>query len=566
MGMRSLVAFDTNHIKGYVFKTSRLKEIRGASSRLDHLNRIETVEIAQRTAPGAEKIYANGGSALFLVDTEKAELFGRTVQQRYRERTGNGASITYAVQPLPDIYDTYDIPKIMDAEIPEVLELLNRRLQVAGASNADPIALPSHPFLTPCSSCGVVYAEEAQPDPDDPENPDNRYCRVCVRKRREDHTIKDNISEIIQKISKGWSIPKEQLPNAVLWERILMVLKGHEYTLTANTERPKDFNIFADLIEGKKYLALIYADANGMGTAREKQQSLNELHDFAKEVDNAVFAAMGKAIATHLPVQNDLFPFDILLIGGDDIVMVVPADKAFQVAHTLADEFHKQTHEKYTLSVGVVLAPVKYPFNLQRTLAEEVLKAAKQAGSSNSKSQVEQANSDSQQALNSENNAKDPAYINFMVITGSTTLAYSKIYQTLHRKKLPHSSNSYEFYATMRPYRLDNLAKLLEYLRKGHKERLGRTKLHQLREAILKLNRTTTILEALATLRNWRPDERAFIEQFIDAYDTREQSQKHAETLFPWVHKPGKEASYETPLLDFIELYDFVAGEGGENV
>ena len=36
----SLIAFDTDHIKRYVFATEKLKEIRGASSLLDYLNRI----------------------------------------------------------------------------------------------------------------------------------------------------------------------------------------------------------------------------------------------------------------------------------------------------------------------------------------------------------------------------------------------------------------------------------------------------------------------------------------------------------------------------------------------
>ncbi len=43
------------------------------------------------------------------------------------------------------------------------------------------------------------------------------------------------------------------------------------------------------------------------------------------------------------PVQGNTFPFDILLVGGDDIVIVTPADKALQVAYTLAEQFHQLT-------------------------------------------------------------------------------------------------------------------------------------------------------------------------------------------------------------------------------
>lgn len=555
MGTKSLVAFDTNHIKRYVFGTSRLKEIRGASSLLDRLNRVETVDIAKATDPGAETIYANGGSALFLVDTAKAEQLGQAVQKCYRERTGGGASITYAVQPLPDIYDTRSIAEIMSAEIPDVLKLLSRRVQIAGVSHTNPIVSPSHPFLAPCSSCGVVYAEEIQLDSDDPENPDNRYCRVCLEKREENRKVRDDIPKIIQ-IS-----PKDPLSDKPLWEHMLGVLNKQKYDLSAKPKRPEDFNFFARFAQGKEYLGLIYADANGMGKTRENIKSLQELKTFAETVDSAVFEAVGRAIAKHLPVQQALFPFDILLIGGDDIVIVVPAAKALQVACTVAEEFFQQTQKKYTLSVGVVLAPVKYPFHLQQELADEVMKAAKKAGSTK---QIQQEEQTGQQASSNRNGAADPSYINFLVITGSTSLTYKDTFRNLQRKNLPYNKLD-EFYATMRPYRLDDFAKLLKYLDAGHKTRLGRTKLHQLREAILKLNRTTTILEALATLRNWRPDERTFIERFVDAYDTRDSQLKRTETLFPWVHRSGTKAIYETPLLDFIELYDFIAAEGGDN-
>src|SRR5579883_3484690 len=100
MGL-SLIAFDTDHVKRYVFGTDKLKEIRGASSLLDYLNRIVMRKYAKRF--GAEPVYAHGGSGLFLIETAQAEAFGQSIQQVYRAKTGGGASITYAVSPpLPE--------------------------------------------------------------------------------------------------------------------------------------------------------------------------------------------------------------------------------------------------------------------------------------------------------------------------------------------------------------------------------------------------------------------------------------------------------------------------------
>src|SRR5207245_2278957 len=125
--------------------------------------------------------------------------------------------------------------------------------------------------------------------------------------------------------------------------------------------------------------------------------------------------------------------------------------------------------------------------------------------------------------------------------TGNTSLSYKKQYADLRSKKTPQSDN--EFYATMRPYTLTELKWLLDQLELGKRGRLGRTKLHQLREAILQLNRTTTILEALALLRNWKKDERDLIKKMVQKFDTRLTSkQKQMGTLFPW-SLDGKESS-----------------------
>src|SRR5256885_12458059 len=139
---QSLIAFDTDHIKGYVFGTNRLKEIRGASSILDRLNRIETVRIAKDF--DAEKIYAHGGSALFIVDSDQAEALGKAVQKLYHEETGGGTSITYAIQVIPD----NDAPDIKKAEqlgenvtMADVLKLLRLRLRLA----KDSLHMPMQP-------------------------------------------------------------------------------------------------------------------------------------------------------------------------------------------------------------------------------------------------------------------------------------------------------------------------------------------------------------------------------------------------------------------------------------
>src|SRR5260370_20734616 len=98
----------------------------------------------RRVALGEEpkeiRSYANGGSGLFVLDSQKAVDFGKTVQKEYRKQTVGGASITYAVQALPDDVDHNNI---WDYPLENQLELLRYRLREAKDSPPDHIALPS---------------------------------------------------------------------------------------------------------------------------------------------------------------------------------------------------------------------------------------------------------------------------------------------------------------------------------------------------------------------------------------------------------------------------------------
>jgi hypothetical protein len=91
--------------------------------------------------------------------------------------------------------------------------------------------------------------------------------------------------------------------------------------------------------------------------------------------------------------------------------------------------------------------------------------------------------------------------------------------------------------------------------------------LHQLREAVLKFERSKamSVLDGLLILRNFRKDEEQdFLKELVNEYDWRETPQQAQQgTLFPWAldgerSKPGPLMYYRTPLLDFVELYDFV--------
>jgi hypothetical protein len=566
---KSLVAFDTDHIKHYVFATDRLKEIRGASSLLDKLNRIDMAAAAEGLQIQVDKIYTNGGAGLFIVESTDADAFGQEVQKRFHTKTNGGASVTYVKQDLPpDAPDNFE--EIKKFPLKPTLDLLRLKLREAKGHPPDSLPLPSHPFMSPCNSCGIAYAQQRWVDQSQP-GEIAYYCASCRTKQSEDNHVKGSIEKAL-KSSLSNQTMKE---NYSLWNRILTKLARIGYEGLSDKDeplpdRPEDFDTFRDFAASKEYLGLIYADGNNMGKQTEKLKTLAEYAEFANGIDDAIYEALAFAINEHLPIvtskdgKGRLFPFDILMLGGDDIVILTDASKAMEVALTAAQHFYKLTHMNNTLSAAVVLAPVKYPFGMVQNLAQSALKAAKKE-SARVRNEAEET-----EGLQTK---IDDTRINFMVITGGSL----KEYDDVLKEDYIREDDRNEFQATLRPYAPEDLAQLLSMIRDGQRLHLGRTKLHQLREAILKRNVTTSVLEGLATLRNWKENQRRFVLNQVYAFnkrytiapsDPKDPHNGFPRVTFPWFittkEHNRKERIYRTSLLDFVELYDFVSREADE--
>ncbi len=577
---KSLIALETNDRKGYVFQTDRLKEMRGASLLLDRLNRLTMVEIAREPSIDAELVYVNGGTGLFLIDDDKAYTFGKRVQRAFLESSGGGSSITYAVQRLP-ANAPEDREQLMMYDLGRELELLRYKLHEEKGRPHKIIAAPAHPFLRPCDACGLEYAKT--------NGLDQRgtrmvfYCASCKEKQDEDGRVGEGIEHLLkatyakrksqEKYNSDSALPVSEdktILQKLLWDRLFFYLEGTKYKYLFDdsqpiVERPNDFNAYHDLSGSKEYLGLVYADANNIGAKIETLTKLVEIRDLANQVDQAIQKATFSAIEKHLPLSlltenRALFPFDILLLGGDKVIMVTDASKAMDVSLTIAQEFRALTKNEHTLSVGVVLAPIKYPFGLLLGLAESTLDFAKRRSAD----------------VRLLSSAADDTNINFMTVSSGTLSNFDVVYSKMHRKR----ERNIEFYATLRPYTTDKLRHLLNAIRKGNRLNLGRNNLYRLREAVYKMNLTQSVADSLAILRNWQEVQQSYIVshvyQFGGLYqmphnDTHDPIGGFPRVTFPWFAddtsgKKGEEegAIYRTPLLDFVELYDFVFSESGE--
>ena len=501
-----LVAFDTDKIKQYVFRTSTLKEIRGASALLDRLNCSEMPQLV-----GGDCIYANGGGGLFVIDADDPQAPSRaiaSVEKLYTTATHSG-SITGAAVPMP----------ANPAEVKNALALVRHKLRAAKAASFAPQALVIHPLFRFCDVCGVEYAESDEQD--------EQVCRSCAAKRAENRTVQ----EVIVRWIGGERRTAEQ---DRLWPRLIAGLGAKGYPL-AGHDRPETFEDLGETSRPRGYMGLIYADGDNMGRIIEGIDSTAQLGKFSEAVDGALHDAVADAVAKHLKPGDDgaPLPFDVLLLGGDDLVMVTSAHKAMETAAHIVQKFADLTKDTWgqplSLSASVTLTHTSYPIGSLIQLADSGLKFAKRTAA--------------------ERRLKDPSYseglINFLVVNSPNHVEFSRYYRETLRAK----EGTSVLLRTMRPYTAGDVQGLLTRVRSAHKA--PRAKLEQLRAAVFKTRRQGRLDAMKAVLRTRGDEQRQTLFELVGKVEA-------AQLNLPWIKRP--EGGWTTPILDVVELLDFVDG------
>ena len=517
MGRKVLVSFDTDRIKEYVFATGKLKEIRGASAILDELNRLDMVEKAEEF--DAETIFANGGSGMFIVPEASTEALIHAVEKEYRLRTQT-CSITSATMELPDDFKNQDAVQCY-------LQTLAYRLRLQKDENALHQAILTHPFLRTCDSCGDQYASQSGTGAET-----ELLCGSCENKRDKNNKIQEDIEAVITGEAEEYLKHK-------LWHRVLLDLGREGYPMTGKN-RPEDFNDLGDMSEPKNYMGLIYADGDSMGKILESLNNFSEVKNFSEVVDNAIYQAVHEAILECLKPKDsgEYFPFDILMLGGDDLVMVTAAHKVVEVSMKITERFSELTEKRLgkrlTLSVGIAIAHVNFPFSSLLTLAEQALKFSKK---------------EAVKRKRRGQGTTNDGLINFIVLNNSNSLDFDHYHQETLRDE------DQDIYRTLRPYNLTDLRHVVKTIHKLKKESFPRGKIKELREAVFQ-SRNQSILEGLKFFssisssktegkKQWR-----MFQNFLSYFATNQKI-----SFFPW-YREGKD--YYTPFLDLIELYDFI--------
>ncbi len=484
-----LVSFDTDRIKDYVFATDRLREIRGASYLLTELNESLTEIEIRKISPNYRRVFFAGGSAAVLVPSEdEAKQVVRAIEDLYWRKTYTG-SITGTYIPLAPATDTSGFGKR--------IEMAALKLRQAKDEKARRTLMAIEPYTQPCAACERFPAVRVSPVDQQP------ICESCHAKRE----------------------------------------AFNEYRQKDDPSAPEDLNALGEVARPLGYVGFIYADGNRMGQWLNNMQSVEAYKAFATGVDGLISEAVNNAFDQHSH-RNNVAPYERLLVGGDDLMLVTAGDIALSVALDIAEKFERgsptvlksaelRDTKPLTLGVGVVLAHASFPIAAFQRLAAQLMKKAKQRCT--------------------EVTYQESA-IDFMVVTAAGSSDLSVLREEVLTEQafvFPHGDRRVRL--TQRPYTVPKARQLLEMIQRFRHENFPRSQLQFLYEGLFH-SQVEAVYRWGKVAGRARPEHRQLMEDFNKEFGDG------ASGLPPWRrdnNPPG--IDHTTALGDLIEIYQFVA-------
>ena len=280
---------------------------------------------------------------------------------------------------------------------------------------------------------------------------------------------------------------------------------------------------------------MVYADANQAGAALEGLSTPAEYRAFSQTLNSAINESVYSSLAELFGEPESIFPFEILVAGGDDALLILPAQKAFPFAIKLARHFEERLNQKLTISIGIAIAHHTHPMHFFRELAEELLKSAKRKAREIKKAKE-----------------REESTIDFAILARGDL----PVLDLKGMREILYQVND-KMALTYRPYIIEEFEELMGIARRLKVERFPKSQLHSLTSALVKGFTPGHLFylyqESRGALRkNERLDLTSLLrERGFLTFDFR-----------PWLKREEK---YTTVLVDILEILDFVPRNPNED-
>ncbi|MBI2566886.1 MAG: hypothetical protein HYV63_07645 [Candidatus Schekmanbacteria bacterium] len=480
-----VVVIDFPGIKEFVFATDTLREIQGASALLDAFNRDELVERIRRHLPRAtavEEVYANGGGGQLVLEAGGAD------EQRLDEglvRVACDVDEVFA----GGIALVYGLARLDGQGYKAAVAAAHRDLRRRRWAAPVRAAVATAPLVRECASLGA------------------RPARVCANvagiARPEGGDDVRWVSELTRrKLAKAHEIRRPGAAHSHLWSA---------FEDAVGWPPCDTLDEVGELSSGRHgYIGVVYADGNSMGKVVQDIPDKESYRAFSRIVDDSVREASYEVIREH-----DLQALPLLL-GGDDVVMVLPASAALRFAAELPEAFQRRSgravakdgtpwlREKcrhgFSISVGVAVGRARHPFHLLFDQAEQLLHSAKKDAARTT-------------------GASDPrtqARVDFQIVKSSMVREVTEARKTEFVFDGPAKGNTGSFLRTLRPYEPAKLKTLLELASNLRQGKFPNSKAAALAGAAMAPTRRAAEFRAIEVLAHLKDSHRGLLEDAVD--------------------------------------------------
>jgi len=619
---RVLVSIETVKIKDFIFSTNKLKLIRGASYLLDYMNQVEVPRILKKygleykthelvnkiyninddkeflekvdeeidKAIDKRILYIGAGNAKFLVeDKDKAEKICKEIKEVYK-------ALAPSAKVVAEYYEIKENEKIWTA----IDELAQKTAEKK--SEGFPMLNIDLPFVAKCDLSGTEPAVVSLKNlKDDLENIEIHRSGEGSDNDKQVEDTKTAIRNVIKKdnmkISEESAV-KIKYSNKMIKDDVneigfySIIKKALNYDIHLNTE-------IDDYSVGDSFIGFVYSDGDGLGDFLKnvkkvyttEEEYLKFMRKFSvildrntKYVLKEVIKKMynDKKFVKKKPILKDGKPKyeiindkeeevkksiigEFLIVGGDDVCAVFPADLAIEISYEFQKQFEekmkkfteienqkneKKNPENITSSCGVVIAKNKTPMF---QLFEQGLKLQKSA-----KAKRYQENK------NREGEVRT-GYIDFQVIGNEGNVNIKEYRKKWYNKFNKEDKNKGKLHVSRRPYSISGLEneeykdvsesidKLIDQVKKLKTKNFPNTKIRYIYD--LKKDDTKTdnekIMESINILSKMSIEEIQVLNELWGIKDKMNLS-------FENENKNEKFKEFFDNIFDVLEIYDFI--------